>query len=89
MGEGVAIEVNGAAVSSYDVFQRVKWLLYWSALRPTEAILLRVEDEARRMLVDEALQLSELRRLGGERGVSFIISDAEVERRIEIGRAHV
>jgi len=83
MGEGVAIEVNGAAVSSYDVFQRVKWLLYWSGLRPTEAILLRVEDEARRMLVDEALQLSELRRLGGERGVSFIISDAEVERRID------
>lgn len=83
MGEGVAIEVNGQAVSSYDVFQRVKWLLYWSRLRPTEAVLVRVEDEARRMLVDESLQLSELRRLGAERGVSFIVPDAEVERRID------
>lgn len=83
MGEGVAIEVNGQAVSSYDVFQRVKWLLYWSRLRPTEAVLLRVEDEARRMLVDESLQISELRRLGAERGVSFIVPDADVERRID------
>lgn len=83
MGEGVAIEVNGQVVSSYDVFQRVKWLLYWSRLRPTQAVLVRVEDEARRMLVDESLQIAELRRLGAERGVSFIVTDGDVERRID------
>lgn len=83
MGEGVAIEVNGDVVSSYDVFQRVKWLLYWSSLRPTQSVLVRVEDEARRMLVDEALQIAELRRIGAQRGTSFIVSNAAVEARID------
>ena len=83
MGEGVAIEVNGDVVSSYDVFQRVKWLLYWSGLRPTQSVLVRVEDEARRMLVDEALQVAELRRIGAQRGASLFVSDASVEARID------
>lgn len=83
MGEGVAIEVNGDVVSSYDVFQRVKWLLYWSGLRPTESVLVQVENEARRMLVDEALQVAELQRIGAQRGASLIVSDAAVEARID------
>lgn len=82
MGEGVAIEVNGMFISSYDVYQRVKWLLFWSRLKPTREVLRRLEDEARRMLADEALQTAELRRINPTG--ALIASNRLVEERIEL-----
>jgi peptidyl-prolyl cis-trans isomerase SurA len=80
LGEGVAIEVDGTLVSSFDVYQRMRWILFWSRLKPTREVLVRVEDEARRMLADEALQLAELRRISP--GGAFIVSDLAIEDRI-------
>ena len=82
MGESIAIEVNGALISSFDVYQRMRWLLYWSRLKPTREVLVRIEDEARRMLADEALQIAELRRLSP--GGGFIVDNQLVEQRIEV-----
>lgn len=80
LGEGVAIEVDGTFISSFDVYQRMRWILYWSRLKPTREVLPRVEDEARRMLTDEALQLAELRRISP--GGGLIVSDQAIEERI-------
>lgn len=81
LGEGVAIEVNGTIVTSYDVYQRMRWLLFWSRLKPTRAVLVRVEQEARRMLVDEALQMQELQRVSP--GGGLIVDNRAVEARID------
>ena len=62
IAEGVAAIVNDEIVSTYDLRQRMLLLIVSTGVRPTEQTLPQIEREALRSLVDERLQLQELKR---------------------------
>ena len=67
MSESVAAVVNSDIISTYDLGQRMRLLIATSGVQPTEATLPQFQQEALVGLVDERLQLQELRK-GGEKG---------------------
>jgi peptidyl-prolyl cis-trans isomerase SurA len=63
LGEGVAAVVNGEIVSTYDLKQRIRLLYVTLGLQPTEENLAQLQREALRQLVDERLELQEIRHI--------------------------
>ena len=61
-GEGVAAVVNDEIISTYDLRQRLLLLLIQSGAQPNENQLRQFRREALQSLVDERLQMQELRR---------------------------
>ena len=61
--EGVAAVVNDEAISSYDLRQRVLLLIVTSGVQVNDDNLQQIQAEAMRDLVDERLQLQEVRRI--------------------------
>lgn len=61
LSEGVAATVNEDIISTYDLRQRVLMILVMNGVQPTEQNLREVEREALRSLVDERLQMQEIR----------------------------
>ncbi len=74
---GLAADVNGEAISTYDVEQRARLLLISSGIRePTDELRERARAQALRDLVDERLQLQEAREF------EIAISREEIDRRL-------
>lgn len=63
LSEGVAATVNDDIISTYDLRQRVLLVLVLNGVQPTEQNLREVEREALRSLVDERLQVQEIRHI--------------------------
>jgi peptidyl-prolyl cis-trans isomerase SurA len=61
MGEGVAAIINNEIISSYDLRQRMRLLVATSGVQPTPENLPQIQREALRSLVDEHLQMQEVR----------------------------
>ncbi len=61
LSEGVAASVNDDIISTYDLRQRVLLILVLNGVQPTEQNLREVEREALRTLVDERLEMQEIR----------------------------
>lgn len=59
--EGVAAIVNDEIISSYDLRQRMLLLLVTSGVQPTQENIGAIEKEALRSLVDERIELQEIR----------------------------
>ena len=59
--EGVAAIVNDEVISQYDVRQRMRLILATTGVRPTEELLLRIQEQALDSLIDERLQLQQAR----------------------------
>ena len=80
-GETIAAVVNDELISTYDLRQRLLLLLIQSGVQPTEAQFRQFQREALQRLVDEKLQMQELRRQETERKIpgKLIASDAQVE----------
>lgn len=80
-GETIAAVVNDEIISTYDLRQRLLLLLVQSAVQPTEAQLRQFQAEALRSLVDERLQMQELRRQETERKIpgKLISTEAQVD----------
>lgn len=57
--EGVAAIVNDEVISTYDVRQRMRLILASTGIRPTEELLLRIQEQALNTLIDERLQLQQ------------------------------
>ena len=85
-GESIVAIVNDEIISTYDVRQRLLLLLIQSGVQPTQQQLPQLEREALRSLVDERLQMQELRRIEKDRNLvgKLIATDEQVER--EVGR---
>ncbi len=66
MGEGVAAIINDEIISSYDLRQRMRLLVATSGVQPTPENLPQIEREALRSLVDEHLQMQEVRDIEGK-----------------------
>jgi peptidyl-prolyl cis-trans isomerase SurA len=80
--EGVAAVVNDDIISTYDLRQRTLLLIISSGVQPTEESLPEIQREAMRSLVDEHLQIQEIRRLQAKQKVNVEPSDKEIDDQI-------
>ena len=78
MSESVAAVVNDDIISTYDLGQRMRLLIATSGVQPTQETLPQFQREALVSLVDERLQLQELRRVQKDQKITIIATDDEV-----------
>jgi peptidyl-prolyl cis-trans isomerase SurA len=78
MSESVAAVVNDEIISTYDLAQRMRLLIATSGVQPTQDTLLQFQREALSSLIDERLQLQELRHQEKEQKIDVVATDDEV-----------
>lgn len=78
----VAAIVNDEIISTYDLSQRMRLLIATSGVQPTEQTLPQFQREALISLVDERLQLHELRRVEKEQKIELVATDEEINEEI-------
>lgn len=83
LSESVAAVVNDDIISSYDLMQRMRLLMVTSGLQPTQENLPQLEQEALRSLIDERVQMQELKRLEKAQKITIISTDKEVQEQID------
>jgi peptidyl-prolyl cis-trans isomerase SurA len=82
LSESVVVTVNDDLVSSYDIVQRMRLLIVTAGIQPTEQNLPDIQREAIRSLVDERLEMQQLRDEGKTQKFDLIASDQEVDDEI-------
>jgi peptidyl-prolyl cis-trans isomerase SurA len=82
LSESVAAVVNDDIISSYDLMQRMRLLMVTSGLQPTQENLPQLEQEALRSLIDEHVQMQELKRVEKAQKITIISTDQEVDEQI-------
>jgi peptidyl-prolyl cis-trans isomerase SurA len=83
VSESVAAIVNDDIISTYDLGQRVRLLIVTSGVQPNEQTLPQFEREALISLIDERLQLQELRRVEKEQKFTIVATEPEVTEELE------
>jgi peptidyl-prolyl cis-trans isomerase SurA len=78
LSEGVVATVNDEMISTWDIVQRMRLLIVTSGMQPTEQNLPALQQEAARSLIDEHLELEELKSQAKVQKFDLIASDAEV-----------
>ena len=66
LGSSVVITVNDELISTYDVVQRMRLLIVTAGIQPTEQNIPTLQQEAARSLIDEHLEMQDLRKEGKE-----------------------
>ncbi|MDO8297846.1 MAG: peptidylprolyl isomerase [Caulobacter sp.] len=79
VSESVAAIVNDDIVSTYDLVQRMRLLVLTAGIQPTQENLPQLQREALRGLIEERLQIQELRRVERENKINIVADDAEVD----------
>ena len=74
----VVITVNDELISNYDIVQRMRLLIVTSGIQPTQDNIPGLQQEAARSLIDEHLEMQNLRTEGKEQKFDLIASDSEV-----------
>jgi len=82
--EGVAALVNDEIISTYDLRQRIMLLILTSGVQPTERNLPQLQQQALRSLVEERIQLQEVRKQERKQKFEIVPDDAEIDRQIEV-----
>jgi peptidyl-prolyl cis-trans isomerase SurA len=82
LNEGVAAVVNDEIISTYDLRQRMRLLILTSGVQPTQENLQQLEQQALRSLVDEHLQIQELRKVGKRQKMDLIAENKDVDQEI-------
>lgn len=77
--EGVAAVVNDEIISSYDLRQRLLLLILTSGVQPTQESLPQIEREALRQLVDERLELQDIRAIEARQKLKLQPTDKEID----------
>ena len=80
--EGVVATVNDDAISSYDLTQRIHLLVLTTGVQPTNENIPQIEREALRDLVDEHLEMQEVRHQEKEQKFTITATDADVTEAI-------
>jgi len=78
LSEGVVATVNDDIISSYDVIQRMRLLIVTAGIQPTEQNVPEIQREALRSLIDEHLEMQELRTQSKTQKFNLIAKDDEV-----------
>lgn len=79
MSESVAAIVNDDIISTYDLAQRMRLLIATTGVQPTQENLQEFQQQALLSLVDETLQIQELKRVQKDQKMSIIATDDEVK----------
>ncbi|HZZ31379.1 MAG TPA: peptidylprolyl isomerase [Phenylobacterium sp.] len=79
MSESVAAIVNDEIISTYDLAQRMRLLITTTGVQPTQENLQEFQQQALLSLVDEALQIQELKRVQKDQKITIIATDDEVQ----------
>ncbi|MBS0333596.1 MAG: peptidylprolyl isomerase [Proteobacteria bacterium] len=82
MSESVAAIVNDDIISTYDLAQRMRLLIATTGVQPTQENLPEFQQQALLSLVDEHLQLQELRRVEKDQKFPIVPTDDEVREEI-------
>ncbi len=83
LSESVAAVVNDELISTYDVRQRMRLLVATSGVQPTSDNLSQIEREAMRALIDEHLEMQEIRDIETkQKELKLEPTDAEIEATI-------
>lgn len=82
ISESVAAVVNDDIVSTFDLAQRMRLLIATSCVQPTDQNLPQFQREALISLVDERLQIQELRRVEQEQKIDIVASDQDVDEEL-------
>lgn len=82
LSESVAAIVNDEIISTYDLAQRMRLLIVTSGIQPSQENLPQFQRQALISLVDEHLQLHELRRVEKQQKISIIATDDEVREEL-------
>jgi peptidyl-prolyl cis-trans isomerase SurA len=77
---GAAAVVNDDIITNYDLSQRAMLLIMTSGVRPTEENQQQILQQALRGLVDERLQIQELRRMEKLQNFKIVATDEEVNQ---------
>ena len=80
--QGVVAIVNDDIISSYDLQQRVMLLVATSGVQPTAQNTTQFEQEAVNELIDEALEMQEVRRAEKDQKFKIVADDKAVDDRI-------
>jgi peptidyl-prolyl cis-trans isomerase SurA len=78
----VAAMVNDEVISTYDLRQRMLLLIVTSGVQPTEQNLPDIQREAMRSLVDERLQLQEIRRVETKQKIHIQPTEKELDEEL-------
>ena len=82
LSEGVVAIVNDNVISTYDLRQRVLYLMVTTGVRPTQENIPQVQQEALRALIDERLEVQEIKREEKEQKFDILATDDEVTHEI-------
>lgn len=82
MSESVAAVVNDQIISTYDLAQRMRLLIATSGAQPTQETLPQFQREALISLIDERLQIQELRHQEREQKIDIVATDEEVNEEL-------
>jgi peptidyl-prolyl cis-trans isomerase SurA len=83
LSEGVAAIVNDDIISTYDMMQRMRLILATSGVQPTEDSIAAVQREALRGLIEEHLQMQELRRVEKEQKFDIVATDNDINEELD------
>jgi peptidyl-prolyl cis-trans isomerase SurA len=81
--QGVVAIVNDNAISSYDLAQRVRLIVATSGIQMTEQNAQQIEQEAVSELIDERLEMQEVRRAEKDQKMAIVADDADVDQQID------
>jgi peptidyl-prolyl cis-trans isomerase SurA len=84
LSESVAAIVNDEIISTYDLAQRMRLLIATSGVQPNEQTLPQFQREALVSLIDEHLQLHELKKVEKEQKFTIVATDDEVKQEIAV-----
>lgn len=86
--EGIAAIVNDQPITTYEVRDRMRFILTTSGIQPTEEMLAQVQEQALRSLVEESLQLQTAQRYEvpiTEEEVDEAIADIAARNGVSVG----
>jgi peptidyl-prolyl cis-trans isomerase SurA len=83
LGANIAAVVNDQLITTYDVQQRALLIALTSGVRPSPENTPALLQQALRSLIDERLQLQELRRMEKEQKFQIVADDKELDETLE------
>jgi len=78
----VVASVNDDIISSYDLEQRMRLLIVIAGIQPTNDNLPEIQREAMRSLIDERLELQEIRHEEREQKIQIIPTESDIDDEI-------
>ncbi|MGZ8362502.1 MAG: peptidylprolyl isomerase [Caulobacteraceae bacterium] len=83
LGGGAATVVNGEVITNFDVQQRAMLIAMMAGIRPNDQNSAQLLQQAMRSLIDEHLEIQELRRMEKAQKFQIVAEDDEVEASID------